>query len=1398
MTRSLGIDLGLHSIKIAHILKGEPVVITDRNGAGEIPTFVGFGKGHQVLVGQAAKDRWQLHPELIVYSPAMFLGKRIDDPPAQMIVHQFGRHIKAAPDGSILFNLGELTYTPVELTALLFAGIKELAELQTDLKFDHCIISVPSHFGERQVVAVKKAAQLAGFYVQQMINQPTAVALNFGLNWEEPTDNKLILIYSLGSSFDSSVLIFKQGRFTVLNSVGNALLGGDTITEKLARYLSAKYENGGLTALANPKSAQKLWGCAEDAINALSKAGVIEIDLPGFDREGEEQALDLDREVFERLIRPDLEQITDIVRSSLQQTRLSPELIDFVIPVGGSSLIPLVNKFLSDIFGEKKIVRSSHPFHAAACGAAIHTAMLSALVCPHCGKSNSPQEELCRYCGRSFAPIALRRCTTCYLPNDISNPQCWKCGTAFSQTVIDVVPKNVNENVSLLTSGAHNSTPAPIEPVQEITTLKFEWQILPNDIRGYYLETPEQSKVQFVDQGNGTWGLKSHELTTQSIWRGILWGERNGSNRPHWIGTLNVTADCKSANQKGNLDVSMDTNGQLLVYLGTLTPQHWRVNFWQGRRGRLEMKIARNQAPLLSEGCEVYKESAACSFPGCAELSGQVCPVCGKPWCQSHLIVQGNLRPICIQCADKIAHQLLSTAAKTNNLSAALSPIAILEKQSASAAVARLLKGLIFAEQGNSAEAFDLLEPIASAAISTHSLREKTSRLSLACATQRATVNDLAGAAKSIAKAFAFDPNLKTYPAANQLTTWQALSEVINGNLPEAINIWEQEWQSRPIDLSLIHNLAITYFRLASEREAQELSTGKIDPQHSTEILWKNVVAFWSAILFSRSFWNNWALKRLEISQTEVTSEEIEQVRKTIEENLTQDFRNYEDEWNKKGNSSKAKLFHNMDITWGLEKETAKILGDLAQEFRVNSWPHGFSCGPNMLTTLSASPNTKSIVISLSHALPQFLGSSGQRLKNYISPMGRYHYLLDANLLDQAIIELEAVQAWPQAKTILGQAQLLKGAEMLHVGDLEGAVGLLEKAKLNGADIQTIVSPIIELSINFSKENLSRLSNASEGTNAKDLFGQGVHTLDRVFTLVGNESRLCQELAASLALQSRMSLKDGRIDESERLIRRAYQVNPQDVETQKSACVVMFNIAVALADQAPDRAHYYIQQSLNFQNSVEDRKDASEFMFGLARKAIDAKKRQQAVQYMLECLRYNPEQKTTPTATEAKHVIKQYLKSEAVDALKANRERQALGLLEEARNYGDDAELLYLIAIIYGNMGRLEEKVQLLSAAYQANPSDSDIRQAYQISLHNRGVQYANADRYDQAIKDMTLALQIMDSNETRKMLAQCYALRGVRKANSADRYGAISDVDQALRLDPYNSDFRRLRNQLQ
>lgn len=1393
MSQSLGIDLGLNSIKIAHIPKGEPVIIADRNGAGEIPAFVGFGKGREILVGQAAKSRWQIHPELIVYSPAMFLGKRVDDPVAKMMIHQFGNHIQAAQDESILFKLGELTYTPVELTTLLFVGVKELAEERAGLKFDRCVISIPTHFGERQVVAVKKAAQLAGFFVQQVVNQPTAVALNFGLNWEDPVDNKLILIYSLGSSFDSSILLFKQGRFTVLNSGGDPLIGGDVFTEKLVRFLDVKFYNGKLSTSLDKKSTQRLWVSAEDAKIALSKAEFTEIDLPGID--GEAKEYELDRGTFEQIIRPDLEQIAQFVRSSLQQARLNPDLVDFLLPVGGSSFIPLVGKVLSNLFGEKRIERRTHALHGAACGAAIHTAMSSSLDCPHCGESNSSQDETCRHCGQAFAPMGLHRCPNCYLPNDITRTQCWKCGTVFTQTVIDLDSKSVRETPSSQNSGDLNHP--VLSRSEQNTALEYECQFTPKDSDGYFIETPTNGEVHFMDDGNGTWQLKAHELTFDSAWRGILWAKRNGNSKHLWIGTLSVRSDALKSEHKGQLDINIDSYGRLLVHLQTPSPKSWQINFWQGQRGRLEMKIARNHTPLTSDNRGTFDKASSCSFPACAESSNHVCPLCGCSWCQNHVISQGTLRPICIPCAEKLAHQLLSAAAKSNKLSAALSPVAALERQSASASIAQLLKGLIYAEQGDTVESIELLEPIASGPTSTQSIRQKISRLSLKRATQKATDNDLSGAAQDIAKAFSFDPDLKTHPAALPLSTWQALSEVINGNLQGAIHIWEQELQNRPTDLNLIHNLAVIYYRLASEREEQELSTGNIDQQNTTETYWKNVIALWSAILYSRNFWDSWISRRFEITQTEVTSEDISQIRKTVEEGLTQDFRNYEDEWNKKGITSKVKQFHNMDVIWGLERETAKILGDLALEYRVSSWPHGFTCGPNMLTTLSSYPGAKPIVVSLLQALPNFLGSSGQRLQKYLSPMGRYNYLIDTNLLDQAIEELEAVKTWPQAQTLLGYAQSLKGGELLHMDDLEAALHLLEKAKSNGGDIQPYTNQIVELSLNFSKDNVDRFINASDDMSPDKLFGQGVLTLERVHTLIGDEPRLCSELAASLALQSRMAIKDDRLDDAEKLIRRAYQMNPQDGQTKKSASVVMFNIAVALADRNPDRALYYIQQSLAFQSSEEDFKDASRFLFRLALKAADNKRRQQAIQYMMESLKHNLEQQTSANASEAKRIIKNYLKSEAITALNENNERKGVGLLEEARNYGDDAELLYLMAVAYGNMGRMDDRIQFLSAAYGLDPSDQTIRQAYHVSLHNRGVEYANRDRYDQAIKDITLALQIINSDDTRQMLAQCYANRGVYKANNGDRYGAINDIDQALKYDPYNQHIRSLRNQL-
>lgn len=1397
MTRSLGIDLGLNSIKMAYIPKGEPVIITDRNGGGEIPAFVGFGKGREILVGQTAKNRWQIHPEFIVYSPATFLGKRIGDPVMKMMVHQFGNHVKAAQDGSVLFKLGEIIYTPVELTTLLFVGIKELAEEQTQLKFDRCVISVPAHFGERQVVAVKKAAQLAGFFIQQVVNQPTAVALNFGLNWENPTENKQIFIYNLGSSFDSSILSFNQGRFKVRSSIGDSLIGGDVFTEKLAQTLNTRFFKGQMSTASDPKNLQRLWVSAEDAKVALSKSQFTEITLPITDDEAEAQECELNREIFEQLISSDLEQTIKLTHSSLQQAHITPDLIDFVIPVGGSSLIPFVEKMLSDLFGKRKIERVTHALHGAAYGAAIHTAMSSSLDCPHCGKSNSPQDEICRHCGQAFAPVSLYRCTNCYLPNDITRTQCWKCGTAFTQIVIDLDPKNVKEAPSSPKNNPTTLSPILPQPVQDSVPLTFEYQFAPKDAKGYFIETSKNSEVHFIESGDGTWQLKSQELTLHSTWRGVLWAKRDGDRQPMWIGTLSVRADPLPSDRKGQLDASIDSRGRLLIHLQTQTPKYWQINFWQGQRGRLEMKIARNPTPLTGDGRGSIGKASRCSFPGCVESSNQVCPLCGCSWCQNHVIPQGSLRSICIPCAEKLARQLLSAAAKSNNISAALSPVAALEQQAASASVAQLLKGLIYAEQGKVIESIELLEPLASGPTSTQDIRQKISRLNLTRATQKATDNDLSGAAQDIAKAFSFDPDLKTHPAALPLFTWQALSEVINGNLPGAVRIWEQELQNRPGDFNLIHNLAVIYYRLACEREQQELSTGNIDPKNTTEIYWKKVVAFWPVILYSRNFWDAWIPRRLEITQAEVNNEDISQIRKTIEESLTQDFRNYEDEWNKKGTPSKVKQFHNLDVTWGLERETAKILGDLALEYRVSTWPRGFTCGPSMLETMATYPGTKPVVIALRQALPNFTDSSGQRLQKFLSPMGRHQYLIDTNLLDQAIEELETVQAWPQAQILLGYAQSLKGAELLHMNDLEAALLILEKAESNGANVTSYTNQMVALSISFSKENLDHLNNAPDGIDHTKLFDHGILVLERVHTLIGSEPTLCAELAANLGVQSRMALKAGRIDESEKIIRRSVLLNPQDEQAKKSACIVMFNIAVALADQNPDRALYYIQQSLTFQNGEEDRKDASGFLFMLASKAVDNKRRQQAVQYMMEAIRYDPDQSTAATVSEAKRRIKNYLKSEAGDANQDNRERQALGLLEEARNYGDDAELLYFIAILYGNMGQLEEKLKFLSMAYREDPSNSNIREAYHISLHNRGVQYANQDRYDQAINDLISSLKIIDNNDTRKMLAQCYALRGVQKANNGDRYGAINDIDQALKYDPYNSDFRTLKYRL-
>ena len=207
MGKIIGIDLGTTNSCVAVMEGGEPVVISNSEGARTTPSVVSFQANGERLVGQVAKRQAITNPDKTIMS----------------IKREMGTDHKVTIDGK--------AHTPQEISAYILQKIKADAEAYLGETVTEAVITVPAYFNDSQRQATKDAGKIAGLEVKRIINEPTAAALAYGL--DKMDVNQKILVYDLGGgTFDVSILELGDGLFEVKSTNGNTKLGGDDFRRK--------------------------------------------------------------------------------------------------------------------------------------------------------------------------------------------------------------------------------------------------------------------------------------------------------------------------------------------------------------------------------------------------------------------------------------------------------------------------------------------------------------------------------------------------------------------------------------------------------------------------------------------------------------------------------------------------------------------------------------------------------------------------------------------------------------------------------------------------------------------------------------------------------------------------------------------------------------------------------------------------------------------------------------------------------------------------------------------------------------------------------------------------------------------------------------------------------------
>ncbi len=354
MAKVIGIDLGTTNSCVAVMEGGEPVVIPNPEGNRTTPSVVAFSKTGERLVGQVAKRQAITNPERTVISIKRDMGT--------------DKKVKMDDKG----------YTPQEISAMILQKMKADAEAYLGDTVSQAVITVPAYFSDSQRQATKDAGKIAGLEVMRIINEPTAAALAYGLDKE--TDQKIMVFDLGGGTFDVSILEIGDGVFEVLATNGNNKLGGDDFDQRVMDYLADTFKRENGIDLRNDKMAvQRLKEAAEKAKIELSGVATSNVNLPFItaDASGPKHLdVTITKAKFDELTADLVENTMGPTRKAMSDAGITPDKIDKMLLVGGSTRIPAVQEAVKKYLG-KEPFKGINPDECVAVGAAIQAGVLT-------------------------------------------------------------------------------------------------------------------------------------------------------------------------------------------------------------------------------------------------------------------------------------------------------------------------------------------------------------------------------------------------------------------------------------------------------------------------------------------------------------------------------------------------------------------------------------------------------------------------------------------------------------------------------------------------------------------------------------------------------------------------------------------------------------------------------------------------------------------------------------------------------------------------------------------------------------------------------------------------------------------------------------------------------------
>jgi Fe-S protein assembly chaperone HscA len=369
-SKIVGIDLGTTNSLVAYMDLTGPKIVEDAEGRKIVPSIVSLAESGQLVAGEKARDLLLTVPDRTVYSVKRLMGKGVADVKDEIKLFPF--RINPGSDSAIELKLGDRTLTPPEISAAVLKQLKENAEMALDAPVSQAVITVPAYFNDAQRQATKDAGRIAGLEVLRLVNEPTAAALAYGLDKRK---EGIIAVYDFGGgTFDVSILRLHEGIFEVIATNGDTHLGGDDIDNLLLRIALEDIAADWNTDLS--QDAEGVQRLRRAVIRAKEELSFVLETTIALDYKGKSYHRAINRELLEQLITPTVERTLAPCRACLADAKLTPEEINEVVLVGGSTRIPMVRAAVERLF-KSKPQTDLNPDEVVALGAAVQAGILA-------------------------------------------------------------------------------------------------------------------------------------------------------------------------------------------------------------------------------------------------------------------------------------------------------------------------------------------------------------------------------------------------------------------------------------------------------------------------------------------------------------------------------------------------------------------------------------------------------------------------------------------------------------------------------------------------------------------------------------------------------------------------------------------------------------------------------------------------------------------------------------------------------------------------------------------------------------------------------------------------------------------------------------------------------------